>query len=37
MGSSASGWALVAGSCEHNNEPSGSIMWWALFDEAMKH
>jgi hypothetical protein len=27
LGSSDSGWGLVDGSCEHDNETSGSIKW----------
>jgi hypothetical protein len=28
LDSSGSGYGLVAGSCEHNNEPLGSIKYW---------
>jgi len=33
MDFSGSGWGPMTGSCEHSNEPSGSIRGWEFFDQ----
>jgi hypothetical protein len=32
LDSSDSGYGLVAGSCEHGNEPSDSIKYWDILE-----
>jgi hypothetical protein len=33
LDSSGSGWIPVVGSCEHGNEPLGSVKYWEIIEE----